>query len=429
MRIKWIVLISALCFLFSCNDSEPLPTLEVSETNLSVTNQESTQEIDITSTSAWKVESSAPWCISSKRQGENNGTIVLHISQNITPSSRAATVTVTADNTPIIIQIVQEAGQVTDEYKTHYKLPVIFHVLYKNKNNANQYVLKERLVEELAAVNKLYKSANMNLEFVLAANDPDGNILDEPGIERVAWTKEYPIDCDNFMNDSRGTYTDLLWDPNLYINIMMYNFKTEDGSNMVTLGISHLPYTPSANNLEGLTNSSPVLKLENLKYAYCLSINSLFIGPKHQSTATTYNPADITTTLAHELGHYLGLFHTFAENNKTGGLLNVCKDTDYCKDTESYAKPDYDRWIEGLDFNQEYTLKFLAQRNNCDGVEFISRNIMDYSYSYTDEFTDDQRTRVRHVLSYSPLIPGPKMSNPNTRSISGPMDLPISVLK
>ena len=33
---------------------------------------------------------------------------------------------------------------------------------------------------------------------------------------------------------------------------------------------------------------------------------------------------------------------------------------------------------------------------------------MDYSVSYSDRFTDDQRDRIRHVLTYSPLIPGPK---------------------
>ena len=57
---------------------------------------------------------------------------------------------------------------------------------------------------------------------------------------------------------------------------------------------------------------------------------------------------------------------------------------------------------------------------------FTSTNIMDYSVSYSDRFTNDQRSRIRHVLTYSPLIPGPKQGQTQTRSVvEGPIDLPI----
>ena len=55
---------------------------------------------------------------------------------------------------------------------------------------------------------------------------------------------------------------------------------------------------------------------------------------------------------------------------------------------------------------------------------------MDYSVSYSDRFTDDQRDRIRHVLTYSPLIPGPKKGVTKTRSATAtPLDLPIRVIK
>ena len=51
---------------------------------------------------------------------------------------------------------------------------------------------------------------------------------------------------------------------------------------------------------------------------------------------------------------------------------------------------------------------------------------MDYSVTYSDRFTNDQRSRIRHVLTYSPLIPGPKQGQTQTRSVvEGPIDLPI----
>ncbi|MDE6451752.1 MAG: hypothetical protein K2L23_05595, partial [Odoribacter sp.] len=50
---------------------------------------------------------------------------------------------------------------------------------------------------------------------------------------------------------------------------------------------------------------------------------------------------------------------------------------------------------------------------------FISRNVMDYDYTYQDEFTEDQYKRIRHVLENSPLIPGIKRSRPGGTKCSG----------
>lgn len=55
-----------------------------------------------------------------------------------------------------------------------------------------------------------------------------------------------------------------------------------------------------------------------------------------------------------------------------------------------------------------FTFDYLVKRKNCKTNQtFTSTNIMDYSVSYSDRFTNDQRSRIRHVLTYSPLIPGP----------------------
>ena len=55
---------------------------------------------------------------------------------------------------------------------------------------------------------------------------------------------------------------------------------------------------------------------------------------------------------------------------------------------------------------------------------------MDYSVSYSDQFTQDQYNRVRHVLAYSPLIPGPKKGQGRARSAAeGFLKLPIRVVK
>ena len=167
------------------------------------------------------------------------------------------------------------------------------------------------------------------------------------------------------------------------------------------------------------------LTLANLQFPLCVSINSLYIN--EESTSTKYNTADVTVTLAHELGHYLGLHHVFAETNN-----GTCEDTDYCKDTKSYNKQEYDSNCDYIYENEraKYTFENLVKRTGCDGIEFISYNIMDYAISYSNQFTLNQRERIRHVLSYSPLIPGPKKGDIDTRALNeGPLDLPIRTIK
>lgn len=79
----------------------------------------------------------------------------------------------------------------------------------------------------------------MNLTFTLAETNPDGETLPDPGVEYVQWTESYPIDCNTFMQDDSKKYVKFIWDPNRYINVMVYNFTTDE-SNSTILGISHL---------------------------------------------------------------------------------------------------------------------------------------------------------------------------------------------
>lgn len=428
MRTNILLLLSILTFLFSsCEDTNPNSTqLELSDdTFTNVNSNGSSLTLTVSSNASWTVSSDVQWCTPGTLNGAGNQELTLTIGANLNLSARTATVTVAASGIKKTVRITQQAGSsVADEL--HYKLPVIFHVLYTNPNDPKQTINKGRLAEILATVNQLYKnkstSVDMNLEFTLATQTPKGEKLDEPGVERILWNKEYPIDCEQFMTDNKNTYTYLLWDPNQYINVMIYNFKQESGSNTTTLGISHLPYSTTAHSLEGLNKTKQsYLTLGNLSFAYCVSINSLYIDS--QSTPTEYNTADVNVTLAHELGHYLGLFHVFSEDE--GGILDGCKDTDYCKDTPTYNKVTYDA---SFDFSRDFNE--LVKREDCNKGEFISYNIMDYAVSRSDRFSVNQRERVRHVLTYSPLIPGPKKGQASTRSaVEGVLDLPIRVAR
>lgn len=50
-------------------------------------------------------------------------------------------------------------------------------------------------------------------------------------------------------------------------------------------------------------------------------------------------------------------------------------------------------------------------------------------YCFYNEITLEQRKRIRHILNYSPLIPGPKESRIDTRGVQGRLNLPICIMK
>ncbi len=68
-----------------------------------------------------------------------------------------------------------------DDYE--YELPVIFHVLYKDATDTSQYISASWLGEMLDHVNELFKgniygeSEDINVKFVLAETDEDGNYI------------------------------------------------------------------------------------------------------------------------------------------------------------------------------------------------------------------------------------------------------------
>lgn len=349
--------------------------------------------------------------------------------------------------------LVTDTAEIDSNYE--YQLPVIFHVLYKNQSDASQYIPAARLKNLLQYVNEIYqggiygKSENLHLKFVLAEKDEKGKKLGTPGVEYVKYDGDYPIDVSAFMSDNTGANVKYIWDPNQYINVMMFNFKSAS-SNEVTLGISHMPHTVD-NRVEGLDNvKTQYIAKNQLKYPLCSSINSTYAaqasgGGYFQSdrytddnhTAHALSTADVVVTMAHELGHYLGLYHAFTEEKKDGSFqpADSCGDTDYCKDTPSYNRIDYNNYLETLNFEQNdpsITKKMLS-RNSCDGKIFESNNIMDYSLTMGFQITADQKKRIRNVLYYSPLIPGPKKNNINTRTRatddSHPLDLKFTIIK
>lgn len=329
-----------------------------------------------------------------------------------------------------------------DDYVYH--LPVIFHVFYKDSKNPKQYISSTRLKELLSNVNELYQgnvynisldtieSENIHVLFELAEKDANGKKLSTPGVEYIK-IYEDSIDCEDFMNSK--TYAKYSWNQNDYINVMVYSFKNTDHTS-VTLGISNIPYKVAGYpDIEGLTNSKNYPLNKPGSFPYCVSLNAIYVDKKYEGTRYTtdkhqqnyqYNTADPNATLAHELGHYLGLFHTFSEKagkKDKSEAADDDDDSDYCEDTPSYNRIAYGKWLtqymeEARKINKDttFTVKQLAKRTNTKGKEWQADNLMDYSICYSMRFTPDQAYRMRQVLYYSPLIPGSKKARTSTRA-------------
>lgn len=385
MKIKaFIFSLLAIVGVLSCITDHPSPqVLNVSENTLRFSGRGGVWKLYVTSNSDWQVSGSTDWCNTDKITGQNTDEILITVDSNETKVPRSTQLYLQGDRHQATISIQQDTA--TGEY--HYELPVVFHVLYSESQDTSTKSIKpEQILKLVDKCNQKYSdhtnSIDMNLELVVATEDPNGNPLQQAGLNFIK-ANSINISCDNFMSETNKTYAEYLWNPNKYINVFVYNFKESN-----VLGIAHLPYTPRENSLEGLEENNHYFS--NMPaYAHCISINRKYI---HEE--------DAYITLAHELGHYLGLYHVFSEKE--------CEGTDYCGDTPNYDRSKYEASLKEMENPATNPQALLRTSCDSEGQTFTSYNIMDYFYGYQNQFTLDQYKRIRHVLENSPLIPGPK---------------------
>jgi len=235
-----------------------------------------------------------------------------------------------------------------------FVLTLVFHVITATNGNGN---VTDALIEsQVDILNEDYlamagtNGGNGNdaaIQFRLATEDPDGNPTN--GITRTVNNSWY--------NDAGTYYNTLAWDPARYVNVY---------TNSAGGYLGYVPDLPQSGTLVG-TNADRIVVL------WSAVGRDAPIGP----------PYDQGRTLTHEMGHYLGLWHTFA--NGCGSVGACYTSGDRICDTDPESSPTYG---------------CPTSLVTC-GYPVPKENYMDYSDDLCMEwFTTEQVRRMRCTLQY-----------------------------
>ncbi len=287
---------------------------------------------------------------------------------------------------------------------TPYTIPVIVHVIYGNNS---QNISQNRINYQIAAMNRGFNAqdneignvpsyfqsviGNPKINFCLATQDPNGNILATPGVERInatarGWNAVAGLDR-NFMENTVKQNT--IWDPNYYFNIWVCNLVQSTGNGGVVIAYAAFP--PLA-GLDGLPTGSINTKNDGVVCNY-LYFGNGFI-----------NDYKLGKSLIHETGHWLGLKHIWGDDDQIydpalDSIIDLpatdprtCEGSDYVDDTPNSAIKHY-----SCSSSPQITCN-----NGPNGDMYM--NYMDYSTDVClNMFTKGQTTRMWTAIQNSPL--------------------------
>ena len=238
------------------------------------------------------------------------------------------------------------------------EIPVVFHVISSSSGQGN--LSSSQIQSQIDILNEDFRAlsgtpgapgVDTGIQFVLADTDPNGNPTN--GITRVTNNTWYQQGIQESYRAS------LNWNPNRYLNI--YTNLTAGGGLLGFATIPQLQSPQAGTSRDGVT------------------LNWRSVG--RNAPLVPYNQG---RTATHEVGHYLGLFHTFGNTSGCGGG-NCLTSGDLICDTNAESDPNF-----GCN----------AGSASCGSTDPV-RNYMNYSDdTCMNRFTLEQSRRMRCTLEF-----------------------------
>ena len=270
--------------------------------------------------------------------------------------------------------------------KTTLTIPIVVHIVYRQTHaniGVGTNIPTDQIEDGLRILNEDYSktnsefpnpprntflnvSGNPDLQFCLATTDPNGNPT--TGITRTATSKtsfDYSSESNDMKRDNTGGIEG--WPPSDYLNIWICDIASSGGTTV--LGYAYLPGLQSWNAWK----------------------DGLVVDFQHFGTNGNSAGSSDGRTPTHEIGHYLGLNHTFCESQSGG-----CCDND---DSNVYDTPATD----GIYFG---SVNSNTNNNSCNDLQYgfsndlldMDENFMSYSRD-TWMFSNDQVNEMIATLN------------------------------
>ena len=257
-------------------------------------------------------------------------------------------------------------------------IPVVVHVVHRNTDpniGSGTNISNAQIEDQLRILNEDFSktnpefpnpprntfvsnAGNPELQFCLATIDPNGNST--IGITRTS-TLKTSWDVDTEANDMKEVLSGGIdnWDPLRYLNIWVCDLSNSSGGGQ-TLGYAYLP------GLQGNINQSKK--------------DGLVVDYKFFGTIGNVSFSSDGRTTTHEIGHYLGLNHTFCES---GGCCDNDLNSQY-----SWGDVDDTPATEDIYFG---SVNSNTNNNTCNDLSYsniFSTNVLDMDENYMSYSSD-----------------------------------------